>query len=51
MTCPIRIENKSRIGAWRCGGNLDMQGTGPDERIMCLKCGATWSDGKVPEES
>lgn len=47
--CPIRTYRPDKIGMWPCGGELETWGEGPDARIVCLSCGATWSDGKEPE--
>jgi len=49
VRCPLQY-TADLFSEGLCNGTLKIADPEtPDERIVCEKCGATWSDGRKPE--
>jgi len=52
MKRPLKTEVQRGIAIFNetCGGNIVVSYKGtPDERLICVKCESTWSDGRQPD--
>jgi len=52
MNCSLKTEVQRGIAIFNetCGGNIvELYKGTPDERLTCVKCWNTWSDGRQPD--